>query len=141
MSKREQIVAEVKTWIGTSFHHEGRVKHAGVDCGMLLLEVFERVGIAPHVVPPHYSPDFMLHRGEEWYLGYVLRYADPIEPPGRPGDVILFRNGRTLSHGGIVTEWPLFVHASILDGCVLEADASLPPYSLREMKLFSPKGV
>lgn len=32
MVTKIQFVEEVKSWIGTPFHHEGRVKGAGIDC-------------------------------------------------------------------------------------------------------------
>ena len=45
-----------------------RVKGAGVDCLMLLAEVYERAGITAHVEPPFYVPDWHLHRDAERYL-------------------------------------------------------------------------
>lgn len=32
MTTKQEFVDEVRSWIGTTFHHEGRVKGAGVDC-------------------------------------------------------------------------------------------------------------
>ncbi len=55
---RQAVIAEAVTWIGTPFHHAARVKGAGVDCLMLLAEVYERAGAAPHVVPPFYVQDW-----------------------------------------------------------------------------------
>src|SRR5262249_43477037 len=47
--RRAAVVAEAESWIGTPFHHAARVKGAGVDCLMLLAEVYERAGIVPHL--------------------------------------------------------------------------------------------
>jgi cell wall-associated NlpC family hydrolase len=33
-SIRAAVVAEARSWLGTPFHHQGRVKAAGVDCAM-----------------------------------------------------------------------------------------------------------
>ena len=55
---RQAVVAEALAWIGTPFHYAARVKGAGVDCLMLLSDVHERAGIAPHVEPPFYVPDW-----------------------------------------------------------------------------------
>jgi hypothetical protein len=32
MPTRAQIVTEARTWLGTPFHHQGRVRGVGVDC-------------------------------------------------------------------------------------------------------------
>jgi hypothetical protein len=82
---RRKIVDEALSWRGTPWHHEARVKGGGVDCGMLLLEVFEKAGLIPHIQPAHYGPDFMLHKGDEWFALYVLKYADEVKAcPDRP---------------------------------------------------------
>src|SRR5947207_15287704 len=105
-SRRAAIVAEAISWIGTPFHHAARVKGAGVDCLMLLAEVYERAGIVPHVEPPFYVPDWHLHRDAERYLDGLGRYAHAIDTRPEPGDIALFRFGRTFSHGAVVIEWP-----------------------------------
>jgi cell wall-associated NlpC family hydrolase len=135
---RERIVSEAKSWLRTPFHHEARVKRVGVDCGMLLLEVFEGVGLIPHLSPPHYGPDFMMHRKEEWYLAYVQQFADELTdgPPYLPGDVLLFRHGRIFSHGAIVINWPRIIHASAPDRVVLDADATQHPLSAQKYRAF-----
>ena len=40
--EREWLVAEALTWLGTPYHHAGRVKGGGTDCGMLILQAFIR---------------------------------------------------------------------------------------------------
>jgi cell wall-associated NlpC family hydrolase len=130
---RQAIVAEARSWIGTPYLHQGRVKGAGVDCAMLLLEVYERVGLIPHlalaevVVDPagqiaKYPPDWMLHRDEERYLEIVERFARKL-PRGESvapldGDIALYRWGRTISHGAIVDRWPRIIHAYSRSGWV-----------------------
>src|SRR4051794_18561064 len=59
---RACVVREAESWIGTPFHHAARVKGAGVDCLMLLAEIYEHAGIAPHIEPSFYVPDWHLHR-------------------------------------------------------------------------------
>ena len=134
---RQAVIAEALTWIGTPFHHAARVKGAGVDCLMLLAEVYERAGIAPHVEPPFYVPDWHLHRDAERYMEGLLGYARPIDGPPLPGDIALFRFGRTFSHGAIVVEWPRLVHAYWAIG-VVWGDATLYPLKDRPVRFFSP---
>jgi len=134
---RQRIIDEARKWLGTKWHHEARKLGAGVDCGMLLLEVFEAVGILPHIEPAHYARDFMLHRNEEWFLELVQKYADEIfETPLIAGDVILYRNGRSYSHGAIVIDWPLIIHASATEGIVCYGNAALTPLSQKKQRYF-----
>lgn len=136
---RAAVVAEVETWIGTPFHHAARVKGAGVDCLMLLAEVYELAGVAPHIEPPFYVPDWHLHRGAERYMEGLLRHARPVDGPPLPGDIALFRFGRTYSHGAIVAHWPRLIHAYWSIG-VVWGNASLYPLKDRSVRFFSPFG-
>jgi len=137
---RKAIIEETKSWIKTPWHHEARVKGAGVDCGMLILQVYETVGLIPHIVPPHYGPDFMLHRNEEWYIEIILRFANEIfSEPYLPGDAVVFKHGRIYSHGAIIIDWPLIVHASGPEKCVLYGDTSKIPISKWPKRFFRNK--
>ncbi len=117
--QRAAIVAEAATWLRTPYHHQAGVKGAGCDCAFLLIRVFAACGLVPEVDPRPYPPDWHLHRDEERYLGWIRRYAGRIETP-LPGDVALWRFGRTVSHAGIVVEWPTIIHAYRGEGVVLE---------------------
>ena len=139
--ERAAVVAEARQWLRTPYHHMGRVKGAGVDCATLLAEVYARAGVVPTVAIPFYPPDWHLHRDAERYLGFVLEHACEIPPPSLtlplegggkgggeasaplPADIALWRFGRCFSHGAIVIEWPLVIHAYAGRGCILE-DAS-----------------
>jgi NlpC/P60 family putative phage cell wall peptidase len=134
---RAAVVTEAESWIGTPFHHAARVKGAGIDCLMLLAEVYERAGVAPHIDPPFYVPDWHLHRDAERYLEGLTRYAREILGPPLPGDIALFRFGRTFSHGAIVTDWPRVIHAYWSIG-VVHGDATLHPLAARPVKFFTP---
>jgi NlpC/P60 family putative phage cell wall peptidase len=141
---RAAVVTEAESWIGTPFHHAARIKGAGIDCLMLLAEIYERAGVAPHIDPPFYVPDWHLHRDAERYLEGLTRYASEIPgPPQRtgplPGDIALFRFGRTFSHGAIVTDWPRVIHAYWSIG-VVHGDATRYPLAGRPVKFFSPFG-
>ena len=117
---RDRIVAEARTWLRTPHHHAARVKGAGVDCGLLLAEVYHAAGLTPDVVPEPYVHDWHLHRAEEKYLGIVERFAHRITTPALPGDILLFRFGRCISHGAIVVTYPQIIHAHLGQGVVLD---------------------
>ena len=111
------VIAEARSWIHTPYHHHARVKGAGVDCAMLLIEVFSRAGAIPDFDPGFYTADWFLHREDEQYISWLAKYADKVER-GAPGDVALYRFGRTASHGGIIVEAGVIVHAYRAAGCV-----------------------
>ena len=69
---------------------------------MLLVRVYCDLGLVEPFDPRPYVRDWMLHRDDERYLGFLIDRARIVSEPG-PGDVILFRFGRCFSHGGIVT--------------------------------------
>jgi cell wall-associated NlpC family hydrolase len=136
------VLEEAQGWIGTPFHHEARVKGAGVDCAMLLCEVYERAGLIGRVEIPHYPPDWHLHRDAERFLERLVAHAREIAGPPNgpdplPGDVALFRYGRCFSHGAIVVAWPRVVHANFLARAVTWGDATLEPLAGRAVRFFS----
>ena len=97
-------MAAARAWLGTPYHHAADVKGAGVDCAMLLVRVYVDLGLVEAFDPRPYTRDWMLHRNEEKYLGFLLARARMVEAPGVGlGDVILFKVGRCFAHGGIVT--------------------------------------
>lgn len=112
--QRAAVVAEALSWVGTPYHHMGRIKgpKGGVDCATLLAEVFARAGIVEPVPIETYPPDWHLHREDERYLGLVLGRATRVFRP-QAGDVALWKIGRAFAHGAIIIEpgWPHIVHA------------------------------
>lgn len=121
--QRDKVVAQARSWLRTPYHHQGDVKGAGIDCGMLLVRVFVDTGLCEPFDPRPYPPDWMLHRSEERYLGFVFDRTKEVTLP-MPGDVMVFRYGRCYSHGGIVTcASPVtIIHAFQPAGGVVEDD-------------------
>lgn len=120
MATRQDVAAEALTWLKTPYHHHGRIKGVGVDCAMVLAEVFERSGVVAHVDAGFYPTDWHLHRSEELFEGWLERAgAHRVQTPA-VGDVGLWRFGRTWSHGSIVVADDLqMVHAYIGRGVIL----------------------
>jgi NlpC/P60 family putative phage cell wall peptidase len=118
---RARVVEAARQWIGTPYHHMADLHGVGVDCAMLLVRVFCDLGVVPPFDPRPYTRDWMLHRDDERYLGFILASAREVEAP-RPGDVIMFRVGRCYAHAGIVTNAdPLTIlHAFAPAALVLE---------------------
>lgn len=107
---RAKVITEARSWIGTPYHHSANIKGAGVDCAMLLREVFNAAAGLDTPDPRPYPKYWYLHHSEELFLGVVLKHAVRTETP-EPGDIALYRFGRTVSHGGIIVEDDCIVHA------------------------------
>jgi cell wall-associated NlpC family hydrolase len=135
--RRAAVVAEAETWLGTPYHHMGRVKGAGCDCLTMLAEVYCACGIIPHVDIPYFAPDFNLHQSAELYLEGLLQYAREIPGPPQPGDVALWKFGRCFAHGAIVMDWPTLIHSWVRIG-VIYGDATQPTLAGRAVKFFDP---
>jgi cell wall-associated NlpC family hydrolase len=123
MLQREDVVTEARSWLGTPYHHHARVKGAGIDCGMILAEVYAAAGVLPEVDPGEYVYDWFMHRDEPVYLNTLEKYATKIEGPAQPGDIAMFQFGRNPAHGAIVIEWPVILHAYASAGMVILDDA------------------
>lgn len=111
--QRAAVVAEALTWLGTPYHSSAAVRGAGVDCAQLPAAVYAACGLIPRFDIAPYPSDWHMHRTEERYLDQVLDYAAEISGNPRPGDFVLWRFGRTFSHGAIVVAWPTIVHAYV----------------------------
>lgn len=117
---RQSIVDEARLWLGTPYHHLGDLKGVGVDCAMILVRIYQTVGIVPADFDPRpYEPEWYLHRDEERYLAGMEKWAHRIAPVDRlPGDILLYRFGRTASHGAVYVGDGLMIHAYKLHGNV-----------------------
>lgn len=122
MITRAAVVAEALSWERTPYHERARIKGVGVDCAMFPAAVYEAAGLVPHIEPT-YTARWMLHRDEEAYLDWVRPYAREI---GRdqvgPGDFAIWRYGRTYSHGAIIIDPPVVIHATLAARAVVRGD-------------------
>lgn len=157
MVERAATVEAVRSWVSTPYHHMARKKGAGVDCGQLIIAAFVESGAVPDFETGFYTSDWHLHRSEERYLGFIERHLERTDEvygdaslsarvsqdPSYavpPGDVIVWRVGRTFSHGGMVTDWPMFVHAYLPSGIVEEVSLLGTPMAERPMRVYTFRG-
>lgn len=115
---RLRLVEAARSWLGTPYVSNGLVKgsRGGTDCAMLLLGIYQEVGLVPKEFDPRpYPTQWHLHQTEEVYMRHVLGWAhEVVGPPERipqPGDVVMFKIGRVFAHGAIVIAWPNIIHA------------------------------
>ena len=99
---REAIVTEARSWILTPYHHMAELKGVGVDCGKLVLCILSNAGVVDHADFGSYSKDWMLARENPFLLDLFRAHFVIVDAP-EPGDVMLFRVGRTYCHLALVT--------------------------------------
>lgn len=138
--KRQAVVDAAMSWLKTPYHHRARVKGAGVDCAQILIAVYTEAGVIDEFDPGEYPPDWMMHRSEERYLGFVLDRAAQVDDP-LPGDVALYKVGRCFSHAAIVVGWPQIIHASNRDRMVCLADGTQGWLAGREVQFWRAQGL
>lgn len=134
--QRAAVVVEACTWLGTPYVHQAKVKGAGVDCGQLLVAVYSAAGVVEPFETGYYPADWMLHRDEEKYLGWVRKFAKETNDP-QPGDIAVWRFGRCISHGAIVLDWPIVIHAYKLERMCVIGDASKGEFEKRTPMFFT----
>jgi cell wall-associated NlpC family hydrolase len=124
VTTRQRVVEEALRWEGTPYHSHARILGVGVDCANMPAAVYEAAGLVPHLAP-EYSNEWHMHRNEEVYLSWVTPYAREIdESLVGPGDFVIWRFGRTFSHGAIVIDPPVVLHAAIAARAVVRGDMS-----------------
>lgn len=135
---RKAVLKAALGWCRTPYHHEGKVKGAGVDCLNLIYVAYLEAGLVEPIRFPHYSTQWHLNRGDETFLEGLMQWAKEVDTP-KPGDVVLYKWGRTFSHGGLIGEagWPQIIHASAEAGFVLVDDGTGGRLADREHKFFS----
>src|SRR5262245_4461171 len=110
-----KIVEEARTWKGTRFQHQGRIKGVGVDCVGFIAEVAKAVGIDVKI-PRDYRP----HEDGLIMLALLRDHLDLVETP-QAGDVLALcdealRNKDIPRHLAFVTEvtpkTTFIIHAS-----------------------------
>lgn len=145
------LVEAARSWVGTPYHHRARIKGVGADCGQLVIAAHVEAGLVEDFETGFYTTDWHLHRYEDRYIEFVERYLRRIDDAelsidqrlsddpayGAPSaSVIVFKVGRTFSHGGIVTDWPMMVHAYMPSGIVEEVSVLNTPMARRPMRIY-----
>ena len=113
---RDAVVAEGRSWLGTQFHHQGRLKKTlahkgGVDCLGLLVGIAKALEIREpngRLLAQLDETDYTLFPGGE-RLGRALDAAlmrKNADAALQPADIVLFRMRGVPQHVGIVTEGP-----------------------------------
>lgn len=108
----ETVIAEVRTWLGTPYHHQASVRGVGVDCGGLQRGSAQGLGIVwPGMIEPFatifLSPDWYHHTKREWFLEFMQQIPVLKQVPKddiQLADLLIFRwPGKPHAHTGFVS--------------------------------------
>lgn len=114
----ETIITAARGWIGTPFHHQGRLLGIGCDCVGLVVGVAGALGV-PVQDQTGYSREPQGRALRSALDAQLRRIDEPV-----PGCVVLMRIGREERHVGIVamdgTDTPTLIHAWQQSGAVVE---------------------
>lgn len=139
---RDALVAEARSWIGTSYRHQASVKGVGCDCLGLVRGVWRAcLGEEPEAPPP-YAPDWAEAGGDETLAAAALRHLTPVPCDAFDrGDVLLFRwrDGCVAKHAAIASSAMTMIHAH--DGAAVCEVAITPWWRRRLAYAFTFPGV
>ena len=99
------IIAAARTWLGTPWRHQGRLKGVAVDCGGLILGVDKELGLLDFDTRAYGRiPDGQQLRAlcEQHlcrkHIGDLASSSEAVGQAIMPGDVLLMRFTRHLQH-------------------------------------------
>ncbi len=122
-AERAQVIAEAWSWVGTPYRDNAKIKGpvGCVDCAGLMIACYCDQGIVDPVGDIRYHPHWHLHRERELYLEWIEGRAVQVAAP-TPGDLVIYRFGRTFSHTGVVVSATHLIHANTKDRMVAESE-------------------
>lgn len=98
MMHGEQVVAAARQWLGTPWHHQGRVRGVGVDCVGVIIGVARDLGLSTFDVT-----GYARRPAPGEVAGGCEAHLKPVAA-ALPGDVLLFHVDGQPQHMGFVTD-------------------------------------
>ena len=103
MTERGDIVTEARTWTGTRYQHQQRMKGVAVDCAGLVIGVARELGLVPATFDVNGYPRrpdgvSLVAECDRWM--YRITRAEM-----QPGDVIVLRFDTDPQHVGILADY------------------------------------
>jgi cell wall-associated NlpC family hydrolase len=119
MTIRDKIIEEARSWLYTPYHHQAAVKGIGVDCAYFIGAIAENVGLIDKFYVEPYSIEWHMHNPEEKMLQIIEGFGAVKVENYKPGDILVFKYGRSCSHLAILLPDNFIIHASIKHKMVL----------------------
>jgi len=134
VTRRADVVAAARSWLGTPYRHQGARRGIGCDCLGLVLGVWREVyGVGPPDHPMTYSPDWAEVTAGEPLLTACGAHATEIAPQTRrAGDLLAFRFSAHVAakHLAILIDHNRMIHAR--QGHAV-CEAALTPWWVRRI--------
>jgi NlpC/P60 family putative phage cell wall peptidase len=113
---RAQFVAEARSWIGTPYQHQGRLKGIACDCIGLVICTAQALGLTREN-PTDYG------KRPDGRLRFALEQHVEIIPTGeaRAADILLFQWNAVPLHVAIMTDDEHLIHAYLPNRKVVES--------------------
>lgn len=109
MTLATDIVSQARTWLGTPFHHQARLKKKGCDCLGLIVGVVDELGLKDRNGQPLAAYDEVTYSAEPdgAYLTQKLTgLLDEVAlEDAQPGDLVLFNVRDNPQHLAILTDY------------------------------------
>ena len=111
----ERIVSQARTWLGTKYHHQGRLKKSasgagGVDCIGLIVGVIDELGIRGENGKPLAQADefnYSMYPERGRLVVSIAKHLQEVPKEKMAvGDVLLFKTFNDPQHVGLLTEYP-----------------------------------
>lgn len=138
--QRQTVKDEAISWLNTKYHPLGRLKGIGVDCAMLIAEVYERAGVIEHCDPGFYSANLAIHSHDDVFERFIRECGGVQTEAPDVGDVVMWRFGKSFSHGGILVTENRFVHAALAPGIVCYGDLTDADVAWRKRRFYEMGG-
>ena len=103
------IVATARSWIGTPFHHQARVKGKGCDCFGLIIGVARELNLRGKnstLVADHDEVTYPKMLNGQYVIDRLSQIFDEITvESAEPGDVVLFKIHGNPQHLAILSDY------------------------------------
>jgi NlpC/P60 family putative phage cell wall peptidase len=109
MKNHNNIVAQARTWLGTPFHHQARLKGKGCDCLGLIVGVVDELGLKDRNGMKLAEYDEVTYSKEPdgaYLIQKLTGLLDEVPAAeARAGDLALFRIRENPQHLAILTDY------------------------------------
>jgi NlpC/P60 family putative phage cell wall peptidase len=127
MSDYHRIVAQARTWEGTPFHHQARLKGKGCDCLGLIIGVVAELGLTDRngkLLADYDEVTYSKEPDGEYLTAKLTALLDEVpKAEAQPGDLALFEMGNNPQHLAILTDYEGalgMIHCEAKRRCVVE---------------------
>jgi len=136
---REEIVAEARTWIGTPWKHQGRLKGRSCDCLGLIVGVLQKFepDLRGFKDTRDYSHTPDVREAEKLLETYLAKIP---REEAKPGDILRFYFDKDSLHLGFVTQKGM-IHAYNLAGRKVTEHAIPPDWQCKIVRVYRIPGI